>query len=78
MKFKFIGNGNSDPDTIEMFGFIFRLGEAVEVTSEEALAKLSTNHHFQAVKARVGRPRKKNVGNSGGTSDEGLAEAPGT
>ena len=81
MRFKFIGNGNSDPESIEMFGIVFELGKAVEVTSEEALAKLSTNHHFQAVKTAVrrrGRPRKKNVGDSSGTSDEGLAEAPGT
>ena len=74
MKFRFIGNGKDDPETITVFDVLFRAGEAVEVTAESVVNKLKNNGHFEAVaeavKKRRGRPRKVNVSNESGSSDE--------
>ncbi len=51
MKFKFIGNGDNDPDEITCFGMTFPKGKAVTVPNE-LLPKIENNSHFQQVKAR--------------------------
>lgn len=52
MKFKFIGNGDSDPAEITLFGTTFSGKKAVEVTDPATIAKLQANSHFAEVKAR--------------------------
>lgn len=52
MKFKFIGNGESDPAEITLFGKTFSGKKAVEITDPAAIAKLQANSHFAEVKAR--------------------------
>lgn len=52
MKFKFIGNGDNDPDEITLYGKTFSGKKAVEVTDPAAIAKLQGNSHFAEVKAR--------------------------
>jgi hypothetical protein len=52
MKFKFIGNGDNDPDEITLYGRTFSGKKAVEITDPDAIAKLQANSHFSEVKAR--------------------------
>lgn len=52
MKFKFIGNGDSDPGEITVFGKTFSGKKAVEVKDPDAIAKLLGNSHFAEVKSR--------------------------
>lgn len=47
MIFKFIGDSDGHgPENIELFGYVFPKGEPVSVEDENAIAKLSQNHHF--------------------------------
>lgn len=52
MKFKFNGEGNEDPEEIELFGYKFPEGEWVEVSEPAAIKKLQANSHFEAAKAK--------------------------
>ncbi len=52
MKFKFIGNGDNDPDEITMCGHTFSGKKAVDVTDPASIAKLQGNSHFAEVKTR--------------------------
>ncbi len=62
-KFRFVGNGNSDPETLDWFGYKFRLnGDGVAVDERLAFL-LESNSHFREVKTRV---RKKKVVRNGG------------
>lgn len=54
MKFKFIGNGQSDPEAVTLFGHRFPLGEPVEVKDAFLIGKLRHNNHFAEVR-RVSR-----------------------
>lgn len=53
MKFRFIGNGRDDPETIEVFGFVFAKDKPVEVDDDHAIGKLLANSHFKKVLTRV-------------------------
>ena len=55
MRFKFIGNGDNDPPQVTLRGVIFPLGQAVDVTDADLIAKLAANSHFEVAK---GRPAK--------------------
>ena len=44
--FVFVGNGNSDPQTIEILGTIFKLNGTPVVVAESIAAKLRTHSHF--------------------------------
>jgi len=54
MKFKFIGNGQSDPEAVTLFSHRFPLGEPVEVKDAFLISKLRGNNHFAEVR-RVSR-----------------------
>jgi hypothetical protein len=50
MKYRYIGGGDNPPKQILFMGCVrFMLGEAVEVTDELALSKLSSNQCFEPV-----------------------------
>ena len=44
--FVFVGNGNSDPQTIELYGTIFKLNGTPVTVAESIAAKLRTHSHF--------------------------------
>ncbi len=48
MKFKFIGVPGEKHEELNMFGTVFPLGEAVEITGKGA-EKLKSHPHFQSV-----------------------------
>ena len=56
MRFRFIGNGDNDPEELTLFGVTFPKGKPVPVEDPAAIEKLKGNSHFEAVK---GRPRVK-------------------
>ncbi len=64
MKFVFVGDGDQDPDVLEMFGLEFPRGVGVDVTDSRATAKLKGNLNFRQgetaeptpVKRKPGRP----------------------
>ncbi len=50
MLFRFIGDGDSDPDTTSLFGYEFvKDGEPVDVSGEYEVGKLRGNSHFEKV-----------------------------
>lgn len=55
-KFRFVGNGDSDPQHITLYGVTFKLGgPAQDVQDADAARRLSGNSHFEA--AKPGRPK---------------------
>ena len=48
--FVFVGNGNSDPQTIEILGTIFKLNGTPVVVDESIAAKLRRHTHFVEIK----------------------------
>lgn len=67
MKFKFIGVPGERHESLNMFGVVFPLGEAVEIEGKGA-EKLKSHPHFEAV---------EDGGHAGGadvTSEESAAE----
>lgn len=61
MRFKFIGNGDSDPSEVTLRGVVFPLGKSVDVTDEALAAKLRANSHFEVPKGR--KPKVKDAEN---------------
>ena len=61
MKFVFIGDGDNDPETLEVYGYEFALGgPAVEVENPAHIAKLSANKNFaQGESAEPAKPIQK-------------------
>jgi len=59
MEFIFIGDANGHgPEVVELFGYTFPKGVSVAVDDNKAVAKLSSNGHFQAQEkqAKAGNP----------------------
>ena len=56
MRFKFVGNGDSDPASVTLRGVEFPKGKGVEVEDADLAAKLRANSHFEVAK---GRPSAK-------------------
>ena len=52
MRFRFIGNGDNDPEELTLLGVSFAKGKAVNVDDEALIAKLKGNSHFEAVRGR--------------------------
>jgi len=63
MKFKFVGNGESDPASINFYGIEFELNIEVEVSSPEIINKLLGNSHFE--KVEIKQTEVKIYGNQG-------------
>ena len=62
MKFKFVGNGESDPISINYFGIKFNFEHEVEVSAPEIIKKLLGNSHFEKVEIK---PEVKTYGVQG-------------
>lgn len=58
-RFQFIGNGDSDPTEITLYGATFTLNGPAQDLSGEAAAKLGGNAHFRAVEAHKAQPAPK-------------------
>ncbi len=59
MKFKFIGVPDEKHEALNMYGTVFPLNKAVEVTDQKVISKLSAHPHFEAVPEKEAKEAEK-------------------